>query len=316
MCWVYHVLAIVTLILITLSVLLTLLLVSNHYSEEFVQVEGITTTVSPVQQFWYKSVEITQIVRQYDYNHLLNVVKIKCSELIHHTLEYWFESRSLEGTSVVRNLGQKSYLYMLQESTIEYKICFKSLVNHTEAIVQLFVFNSELDFANYQAKLENGENAIKSVKFTAGNEVSCFGFDFVASASSFYFFVGQTDQHISYQFNMSGSIIYYNISDYDSVCTMTSAQQCSLSIDNSLGSESVCVLVYTHPIPPYLFDPQTTHIIVSVRKRLEVVLFTIIPAAALFVVLAFALTIFCKGYYADCVKKGYRNKNNGYECLN
>ena len=304
-----------TLLLLALSLLLMLLLIHKTYSEELLQAEGVTTVTNPIPRFWYKTVGITQTVHQYDYNHLLSVVKIKCDELIHHTLDYWFESRSLEATNLVRNVGQRSYLYMLKDSAIEYTICLKSLMNHTEATIRYFIFDNDIDFANYQAKLEDGEKAIRSMKFTAGNEISCFRFNFVASSSNFYFFVGQTDQHVSYQFNMSGSIVQCNISDYDNVCTMTETQQCSFFLDNGFESGSACILLYTRPIPPYLDDPQTTHTIVDVQKRLEILLFSIIPFTTLFVViLAVILSVLCKRYRLVFWKNVY--VKNQYTRLN
>ena len=276
----------------TLSALCTLLLKKTSYSCKLLQKEQVVTYALAVSAFWYNHITISQDVLENDYNHMLTVSKVKCTDLIYQNQEYFFQSRELEATSDVRNLGQRSNIYMLPQSKIHYRLCLKGLVNNTVATVDFFIFDDENDFMEYQGKRTDGiKSSIYHLQFVVTTTESCNTIEFVATSPHFYYFVGQTDKPVLYQFNTTGSIIFFNISDYEETCTMIDAEKCSISLGGGIPQDSkTCVLIYTHPLPPYLVDPTTTHVTVSVSKRFEVATFSVIPFTVL-IILVFSIVV-------------------------
>lgn len=302
------IIVVIATLLVLVTLLLVFLLIHEPYSENFLQVEGVTTVTKSIPSFWYKRIDVAQILRLYDYNYRLSVCKNRCDELLQHSQEYRFESPKLEAAGLIRNVGELSYLYLLKESSLEYRMCLENLLNKTNTVIDFFIFSNEVDFSSYQAGLEDGRKAIQSNHYRIGNKSVCFEIDFVALSSDFYFFVGQANNPVLYQFNVSGSIFYFNISDYSDSCTMTNSQKCSFSLQSGFRNLE-CILTYSHPFPPYLTNPQTTHTRISVYKSMEI-LYLIIPLAII-IILMFVLICVC--YYTRCVFCHHKIR---YESLN
>jgi len=300
-------------LVVILSSLPTLLLEKASYSYQLLQREQVATYALAVSPFWYKYVTVGQDVLKNDYNHMLTVSRVKCSDLIYRNQEYSFESPELEATSDVRNLGQHSYIYMLSHSKIHYRLCLIGLVNNTVATVDFFVFDDESYFTEYQGKRTDGiKSSIYHLRFDVTTTENCHAIKFVATSPHLYFFVGQTDKPVLYQFNVTGSIIFFNISDYEETRTMVDAETCSISLGGGIPRDSkTCVLIYTHPIPPYLVNPTTTHVTVSVSKRLEVATFSVIPFTVV-IILVFSLVVVERYRCVRVCRRHY----DGYASLN
>ena len=158
-----------------LSSLPTLLLEKASYSYQLLQKEQVVTYALAVSPFWYKYVIVSQDVLENDYNHMLTVSRVKCSDLIYQNQEYSFKSQELEATSDVRNLGQCSYIYMLSHSKVHYHLCLIGLVNNSVTTVDFFIFDDESDFTEYQGKRTDGiKSSIYHLRFVVTTTESCY----------------------------------------------------------------------------------------------------------------------------------------------
>ena len=102
------IIVVIATLLVLLTLLLVFLLMHKPYSENFLQVEGVTTVTKPIPSFWYKGIDVVQILHLSDYNHRLSVHKSRCDELLQHSQEYRFESPKLEAAGLIRNVGELS----------------------------------------------------------------------------------------------------------------------------------------------------------------------------------------------------------------
>ena len=279
----------------------------TKYSKVELQTENVTTLTERIDR---NGLEITLVeeVQFYDTEHLVSVYLPNCNNLVFHNKSYLYMSKQLEENFVPRSLGVHSYIYMLQGSSLTYKICLKGLQGN--AWIKLFVFDSLESFNDYQADITDGiDTSILHVQFTVNSSIPhCTELEVSVKNEDFFFFVGETNNPVTYQYNITGIVVTLNIMDYIEVCTVASSKDCTLSLKGI--SDDVCVLAYTHPLSKYLDTSISTHVNLDVKTGEKESLITPILTGVIMVGLIIILTITCACLYH--IIKCVRNKKHYY----
>ena len=235
----------------------------TSYKLTTLQFGNVTTLVERFSGSDYDEITFTESVEEYDSEHLLNAYLLKYKDLIFHNESYLYTSKNLEADFTSRNLGVYGYIYMLEGSTLSYRICLKAIQGN--GLIKLFVFDDLQSFNDYQADLTNGEDtSILHDKFPVNSSLPhCTVLKLSVKHEGFFFIVGDTDTPVTYQYNVTGNVVKLSHTDYTESCTISSSKDCSLSLKGMSGD--LCTLVYAHPLSKYVAESTTTHVIVDLK---------------------------------------------------
>ena len=280
---------------------------SISYEITTLQLENITTLVERFSGNDYTQITFTESVEEYDSEHILNAYLLKYKDLIFHNETNLYMSKTLEADFTSRNLGVYGYIYMLEGSTLSYRICLKAIQGN--GFIKLFAFDDLQSFNDYQADLTNGEDtSILHDKFPVNSSLPhCTVLKLSVKHEGFFFIVGDTDTPVTYQYNVTGNVIKLSHTDYTESCTISSSKDCSLSLKGMSGD--LCTLVYAHRLSKYVAESTTTHVVVDLKindkspriSKLNLIL--IIIGGIVFLILLIVCVCVC----ARCCCKAERN---------
>ena len=283
----------------------------DDYTKEELQKENVTTLSERIDGSNFGEVTLTEELRLYDSEHLLSVYIPECKNLVFHNESYLYMSKDLEETFDTRNLGLHSYIYMLEGSFVLYRICLKGI--QEDAQIKLFVFDNLDSFDDYQADLTNGVDTSLLHKDFSVNATSlhCTEFEVSVKNEGFFFFVGEANNPVTYQYNVTGIVMKLSYTNYSEACTISSTEGCTLSLKELSGD--ICVLVHTRPLSKYVDDSTITHVVIDVKandNKSQLILLLSAPLVGVAVVVSCLITM-CVGFcYLRCKKKQHYVRMN------
>ena len=263
-------------LIITLGIvaLITLALYSQNLRDTSLALQGNTLHLKTTNAFWYSRYILTETLQTGDYEHAIYGYIVPCSRIKIHEYERYFESRTLYLTYPTRMMGVMDYMYLLPGSTISYNICLWTNTSVNSA--EFFVFDSLSNYRNFIDEDTDGQSSVAHYTLTVGtpNSHGCTEVQFIAQKAAYYFMSARCDGGVNYQYNISSNVKFLNHTDYTEQCVVTGFETCDISIGGSFLSspKEWCLIAHVTSPPPYIQEPQTTHITFDTEKRYEVLI--------------------------------------------
>ena len=259
--------------------------------------EGDTVVAAKADAFWYKEIAIDEILLDGDSDHSIDAWVLPCNgfEVKYNLLK--FLSRTLHIYYETFLLGEQpgeTPIYLLSGSKITYR--FLIWANITLSTPPMFyILNSNEAFQSFirgntdVSALHRQQLAVGTTENPALTEVS-----FTVKTNGYYYMTGYSKPGISYQFNATEYELYLNTSDYRGkypTCHFSTGDSCLLTIDESFLGKNREYCLIANINQPYSVDPPSTHIHIESRKRNEVLVFVVVPAAVSIAAVVFVIPI-------------------------
>ena len=328
-CWWREGLCILLWVVIASAVPATIILTVKHHTLDVTHLgyEGDTVELLRVNGFWYEFLKVSQIVKESDDEHRVQLYLPLCSDIEIHEKSSYYRSPVHQHSQATRQMGVMEYLYLLVGSSVTYSFCMKSNTTEDVSGSQFFVFNDQIKYMEYVYGGTNGEKtSVYSHKLANGlpqGSLACLMFTFIAKKNSYYFMTGSSAAGVTYQYNISIYTKFLNFSDYKenkSCSALTVKHKCEIPVGSQFLSKSEEYCLLAHTIPRSEGNKkkkilQTTHLRVNAGKRGEVI---VIPIMVI-VVGVVGLLVVVVTYCCCCCKKccwGRRSSSRHYTLIN
>ena len=277
-----------SLLLVSAIALTIVFAAKNHsYSKEKWVQEGDTIMLAKVESFWYEEITIQETVDYYDSDYSIDAFILPCDYLKKHSVEIVFQSRGLylhEETFLFGEQPGNTPIYLLAGSQIMYS--FEIATNKALSIKpEFFVFDDYNAFQSFiRGQMSGVTSAIYHQILTVGTpqNPALTEVKYTVIKDGYYFVTGFSEAGITYQFNMTDSVRYLNLSDYTgkySSCHISSGFSCPLTTNKDIFGTYNEYCLIAHINRPYPEDPPSTRIVVHINKRYDLLLIPGIVAA-------------------------------------
>ena len=287
---------------------------------------GDTIELMSVNGFWYDFLTISEVVETEDDEHRVQLYLPRCSDIAIYEKSTRYTSPHHCHSYPSRQIGSMEYSYLVSGSRVWYSFCMKSNETVNSPYAQFFVFNDHLKYRDYVNGGGNGKKtSIFRQKLKIGTSLEsaiCSNFTFTAKKSAYYFMTGWCPAGVTYQYNVTSHIKYFNFKDYrenKSCSALTENHVCEIPVGRQFLSKSEKYCLLAHIIPRHGNKHEmilsTTHIRVNSGKRGEVVVIPILVVVVGVVGLLVVVVTYC----CCCCKKccyGHRPRGRGYTLIN
>ena len=288
-------------------------------SKETRVMEGDTVILGEITSFYYKKVELREILKYEDSDHSINAFLLKCNRLRKRFTTVDFQSRTLYLYSSTYLLGEQpgnTPIYLLAGSSVSYRFLIST--NHSlSAQPEFFIFNNYNDYREFIfGKMEGVKKAIYRQELSVGSPQNpkLTEIIFTPPKDGYYFMTGYSEAGVSYQFNATDYVQYLNVSDYIGkypTCRFNSELSCSFTTDTAfLGTDAKYCLI-AHIERPFSEDPPSTHIEVHTKKRYDIL---VIPGVVAVVSGIALVTVSFVVIVASIAKRRSRSRT-GYKSI-
>ena len=224
--------------------------------------------------FWpAMSWNVQEVLLSGDYYHPVYLYLVPTQKMVTRRTKGLFSSKPYFQRDPSRSTGLLSFLYMLPGSNISYLLCVAS-ANATTSNGTFLVFDDSTKYFAFLNELTDGikESVFhKSIEIGTKNHTVCNLISLEVKEPSYFFFTSHTPAAITYFYNISSEVVYYNQSDYESevYCAISADFACNVALP--FGTQGYSLLAFINATADS--DPPTTHVQADLKLSFHAMIF-------------------------------------------
>lgn len=226
----------------------------------------LSNLVSP---FCLGQVSISQVQKEGDTLHDILVYLVDPHSVVTGDTQLIFNSATIYQSDASSETGLVDYVYLIEDSVINYTICVGSEGSRSMQDGKLFVFDNVDSYNSYEMTPTLGDVlSVDSSAISIGtnNHSKCTSLHYQVLRPSYYFISSRTQGDIFYTFNYTINARYYEMVQYIRKCMITTVdaqQSCSLAVPLSVTTLSVIA----HIVPAEDVTYPQTHLYLASGRR-------------------------------------------------
>lgn len=274
-----------------------------------------TIIVGTYNSFWFSRVSVSECIQHGDYAHENFVGVVNTSSLNIHSVNTKLNWPLFYQRDPLTTTGIIEYVYLLEGSSIDYRICLASTLDSTDSEQgTLFIFNDNIKRNVYTDYPDLGQQLSvywKRLEIGVNNKTVCTDVKYKVKETAYYFLAAETPGSIVYSYDSTIHQLYLSKDDFETICTASWPTICEINIPGSFfDHRDFDILAYIKV--PMAANPITTHLCITSHFSTAVIALTALSGIIAMVCVLLILSLFC--FYF--VKKYSKNRNRvGYEKL-